>query len=50
MSRASWLYSLLLSFVLSGEVRWADLNSTVGREQLGLRPVLILSDNQHLSQ
>jgi mRNA interferase MazF len=29
--------------VLRGEIRWADLNPTRGREQSGLRPVLILS-------
>jgi len=29
--------------ILRGEVRWADLNPTRGREQAGLRPVLILS-------
>ncbi len=29
--------------VLRGEVRWADLNPTKGREQSGLRPVIILS-------
>jgi mRNA interferase MazF len=29
--------------VLRGEIRWADLNPTRGREQAGLRPVLILS-------
>lgn len=29
--------------ILRGEVRWADLNPTRGREQSGLRPVLILS-------
>ena len=29
--------------ILRGEVRWADLNSVRGREQAGLRPVLILS-------
>lgn len=31
--------------ILRGEVRWADLNSTKGHEQSGLRPVLILSQN-----
>ena len=31
--------------ILRGEVRWAELNPTIGREQQGLRPVLILSDN-----
>lgn len=29
--------------VLRGEIRWAYLNPTRGREQAGLRPVLILS-------
>jgi mRNA interferase MazF len=29
--------------ILRGEVRWADLNPMRGREQAGLRPVLILS-------
>jgi mRNA interferase MazF len=29
--------------ILRGEVRWADLNPTVGREQSGERPVLVLS-------
>lgn len=28
--------------VLRGEIRWADLNPVRGREQAGLRPVLIL--------
>ena len=31
--------------ILRGEIRWAELNPTIGREQRGLRPVLILSDN-----
>ena len=31
--------------LLRGEIRWADLNPTIGHEQRGLRPVLILSDN-----
>jgi mRNA interferase MazF len=31
--------------ILRGEVRWADLNPTVGREQAGLHPVLILSQD-----
>ena len=31
--------------ILRGEIRWANLNPTVGYEQQGLRPVLILSDN-----
>jgi len=29
--------------ILRGEIRWANLNPTVGNEQAGLRPVLILS-------
>ncbi|MBM5810555.1 MAG: type II toxin-antitoxin system PemK/MazF family toxin [Gammaproteobacteria bacterium] len=29
--------------ILRGEIRWADLNPAVGREQTGERPVLILS-------
>jgi mRNA interferase MazF len=29
--------------VLRGEIRWADLNPVKGREQAGLRPVLVLS-------
>lgn len=36
--------------ILRGEIRWADLNPTRGREQPGLRPVLILSHdvfNEH---
>jgi len=29
--------------ILRGEIRWANLSPTRGREQTGLRPVLILS-------
>ena len=29
--------------ILRGEIWWANLNPTVGREQAGLRPVLVLS-------
>ena len=29
--------------ILRGEIRWADLNSTRGREQAGVRPILVLS-------
>ena len=29
--------------ILRGEIRWADLDPTRGREQTGQRPVLILS-------
>lgn len=31
--------------ILRGDIRWADLNPTVGREQSGLRPVLIISQD-----
>lgn len=31
--------------ILRGEIRWADLNPVKGREQAGLRPVVILSQN-----
>jgi mRNA interferase MazF len=31
--------------ILRGELRWADLNPTRGREQAGQRPVLILSQD-----
>ena len=29
--------------ILRGDVRWADLNPSKGNEQIGIRPVLILS-------
>lgn len=29
--------------ILRGEIRWADLNPVRGREQAGLRPVLVVS-------
>lgn len=29
--------------ILRGEIRWADLNPIRGREQAGLRPVLVIS-------
>ncbi len=29
--------------ILRGDIRWADLNPVRGREQAGMRPVLILS-------
>lgn len=32
-----------MSRILRGDIRWADLNPVRGREQAGLRPVLILS-------
>jgi mRNA interferase MazF len=31
--------------ILRGEIFWADLNPTKGREQAGLRPVLVLSQD-----
>ncbi len=31
--------------ILRGEIRWADLDPARGREQAGLRPVLILSED-----
>jgi mRNA interferase MazF len=31
--------------ILRGDIHWADLNPAIGREQGGLRPVLILSHN-----
>jgi len=31
--------------ILRGDIRWADLNPVRGREQEGLRPVLILSQD-----
>ena len=31
--------------ILRGELRWADLNPVRGKEQAGLRPVLILSQD-----
>jgi len=34
-----------LARILRGEVYWADLNPVRGREQAGLRPVLILSQD-----
>ena len=32
-----------MASILRGEIRWVDLDPTRGREQAGLRPVLILS-------
>jgi len=34
-----------LARILRGEVRWANLQPTIGHEQAGIRPVLILSDD-----
>jgi len=31
--------------ILRGEIRWADLNPVRGREQAGMRPVIILSQD-----
>jgi mRNA interferase MazF len=31
--------------ILRGDIRWANLNPTIGAEQAGMRPVLILSKN-----
>ena len=31
--------------ILRGEIYWADLNPTIGLEQAGLRPILIISNN-----
>ena len=31
--------------ILRGDIRWADLNPVRGREQAGLRPVLIISQD-----
>jgi mRNA interferase MazF len=31
--------------ILRGEIRWADLNPVKGKEQAGLRPVVILSQD-----
>ncbi|MCK5145382.1 type II toxin-antitoxin system PemK/MazF family toxin, partial [bacterium] len=28
-----------------GEIYWADLNPTIGHEQSGLRPILVISNN-----
>ena len=35
--------------ILRGEIYWADLNPTMGKEQSGLRPVLVLSQVRTLS-
>jgi mRNA interferase MazF len=34
-----------LARILRGDIYWTDLNPTQGREQSGIRPVLIISDN-----
>lgn len=34
-----------MAHILRGDIRWANLNPTRGREQAGQRPVLILSND-----
>ena len=34
-----------MASVLRGEIYWADLDPTLGHEQAGRRPVLVLSEN-----
>lgn len=34
-----------MASLLRGEIRWANLNPTMGNEQSGIRPVLILSED-----
>jgi len=31
--------------ILRGDIRWANLNPTIGAEQAGMRPVLVVSKN-----
>jgi len=31
--------------ILRGDIRWANLNPTMGAEQVGMRPVLVVSKN-----
>jgi mRNA interferase MazF len=31
--------------ILRGDIRWADLNPTRGREQAGFRPIIVLSND-----
>jgi mRNA interferase MazF len=31
--------------ILRGDIRWANMNPTVGAEQAGMRPVLVVSKN-----
>ena len=31
--------------ILRGDIRWGNLNTTVGTEQTGMRPLLVLSKN-----
>jgi len=34
-----------VAHILRGEIYWADLNPVLGREQAGLRPVVVLSND-----
>ncbi len=34
-----------MASILRGEIYWVDINPTMGHEQSGIRPVLILSSN-----
>ena len=34
-----------MASILRGEIHWAELDPTVGHEQSGRRPVLVLSEN-----
>ena len=34
-----------MAAILRGDIRWANLNPTIGHEQSGVRPVLILSSD-----
>jgi len=34
-----------MAHLLRGDIRWANLNPTIGHEQSGVRPVLILSSD-----
>ena len=31
--------------ILRGEIYWADLNPTIGHEQAGFRPIIVISNN-----
>lgn len=32
-----------MAAILRGDIYWANLNPTIGREQMGVRPVLVIS-------
>lgn len=34
-----------MSRILRGDIYWANLNPTIGNEQAGFRPILIISEN-----